>query len=52
MKKKKIINCFFIGGVLIIILWLVVQSIMESKLEKNNVLEFSEYNTRKFKYYL
>lgn len=46
MKKRKIVNCFFIGTVFIIILWLVVQSIIESKLQKNNAQKFSEYNTR------
>lgn len=44
MKKRMIVNCFFIGAVLIIILWLVVQSIRDSKLERNNVQRFSRYD--------
>lgn len=46
MKKRMIVNCFFIGAVLVIILWLVVQSIRDSKLERNNVQRFSEYDSQ------
>lgn len=52
MKKRMIVNCFFIGAVLIIILWLGVQSIRDSKLESNYKQRFSEYDVRKFRYYL
>ncbi|HBC83949.1 MAG TPA: hypothetical protein DCZ30_00385 [Clostridiales bacterium] len=46
MKKRMIVNCFFIGAVLVIILWLVVQSIRDSKLERNNIQRFSEYDSQ------
>lgn len=46
MKKRMIVNCFFIGAVLVIISWLVVQSIRDSKLERNNVQRFSEYDSQ------
>lgn len=46
MKKRMIVNCFFLGAVLVIILWLVVQSIRDSKLERNNVQRFSEYDSQ------
>lgn len=50
MKKKIIVNCFFIGAVSIIVLWLGVQSIRDSKLERNYEQRFSEYDTRKIRY--
>lgn len=46
MKKRIIVNCFFIGAVLVIILWLVVQSIRDSKLERNNMQRFSKYDSQ------
>lgn len=46
MRKRMIVNCFFIGAVLIIILWLGVQSIRDSKLERNYEQRFSEYDSQ------
>ncbi|MBO5004636.1 MAG: sortase [Clostridia bacterium] len=46
MKKRIIVNCFFIGAVLVIILWLIVQSIRDSKLERNNMQRFSKYDSQ------